>query len=138
MKNLAFILSGILLITLAACQPQEPVCEIKTGTPVYLTALPESIPTPTPKPGSAPIPVKVGGKTILADQVIEGPLCKGNWSGTVYFTCKLQVYAWTEKPLFLKNCSLNIEPGTVVYVAYHNDSAYYNGCSCHTGEIAGP
>jgi hypothetical protein len=26
----------------------------------------------------------------------------------------------------------------VVYVAYHNDAAYYNGCSCHTGEIADP
>jgi hypothetical protein len=138
MKNLIFIVSGILLILSASCQPQKSVCEIKTGTPVYLTTLPESIPTPTPKPGSAPIPVKVGGKTILVDQVIEGPLCDGSWSGTVYVTCKFQVYAWIEKPLFLKNCSLNIEPGTVVYVAYHNDTAYYNGCSCHTGETAGP
>jgi hypothetical protein len=24
-----------------------------------------------------------------------------------------------------------MEPDTVVYVAYHNDAAYYKGCSCH-------
>ena len=39
-------------------------------------------------------------------------------------------------PLFLKGCDLNIAPNTVVYVAAHNDDAYYKGCSCHTGEIS--
>lgn len=72
------------------------------------------------------------------DKVIEGPLCNDTWNGTVYVTCNVQVYAWEEHPTFLKNCDLKIEPGTVVYVAYHNDTAYYNGCSCHTGEIAEP
>ncbi len=56
----------------------------------------------------------------------------------VYVTCNVQVYPWVEEPTFLKNCNLKIEPGTVVYVAYHNNTAYYNGCSCHTGEISGP
>jgi len=26
----------------------------------------------------------------------------------------------------------------VAYAAYHNGTPYYNGCSCHTGEIAEP
>jgi hypothetical protein len=26
----------------------------------------------------------------------------------------------------------------VVYVAYHNNTAYYNGCSCHTGATPEP
>ena len=82
--------------------------------------------------------MEIGGKTINVDKVVEGPLCNDTWSGTVYVTCNVQVYQWEDQPTFLKNCNLTIEPNTVVYVEYHNDSAYYNGCSCHTGEIAGP
>jgi hypothetical protein len=67
------------------------------------------------------------------DRVVEGPLCNGTWSGTVYVTCNVQVYPWEEKPTFLKDCDLTIEPGTVVYVADHGDEPYYKGCSCHTG-----
>ena len=80
----------------------------------------------------------IGGKTINVDKVVEGPLCNDAWSGTVYVTCSVQVYAWQETPTFLKNCNLSIAPETVVYVAYHNDTAYYTGCSCHTGEITAP
>jgi hypothetical protein len=72
------------------------------------------------------------------DKVVEGPLCNDVWSGTVYVSCNVQVVAWVEEPVFLKNCYLTIEPGTVVYVAYHNNAAYYNGCSCHTEETPGP
>jgi hypothetical protein len=136
MKHCIFVLSGIVLILMASCQAQEPACQRQTGTPVYLTGLPDA--TPTPNSASKPVPVEVGNKLILVDQVIEGPLCNGRWSGTVYVACEVQVMAWEETPLFLKDCDLSIDPGTVVYVAYHNDSAYYNGCSCHTGETAGP
>lgn len=89
-----------------------------------------------PTPG--PVQVEIGRKTMLMDKVVEGPLCNDSWSGAVYVTCNVQVYAWEEQPTFLKNCQLNIEPGTVVYVAYHNNTAYYNGCSCHTGETPVP
>jgi hypothetical protein len=82
--------------------------------------------------------VEIGGKMINVDKIIEGPLCNDTWSGIVYVTCDVQVYAWEDQPTFLKNCDLKIDPETVVYVAYHNDTAYYNGCSCHTGEIAEP
>ena len=82
--------------------------------------------------------MEIGGKTITVDKVVEGPLCNDTWSGTVYVACNVQVYPWEEQPTFLKNCNLSIAPGTIVYVADHNDTAYYNGCSCHTGEIAKP
>jgi hypothetical protein len=75
---------------------------------------------------------------MLVDKVVAGPLCNDDWSGIVYVTCDVQVYAWEEFPTFLEECDLKIEPDTVVYVAAHNDTAYYNGCSCHTGEIGEP
>jgi hypothetical protein len=85
-----------------------------------------------------PLVVEIAGRTISFDQVVSGPLCNGAWSGTVYVTCDVQVLPWEELPTFLRDCDLAIAPGTVVYVAYHNDTPYYNGCSCHTGEIAEP
>jgi len=69
------------------------------------------------------------------DRVVTGPLCNDRWKGTIYVGCDVQVMEWEETPLFLKDCDLSIEPGTVVFVAYHNDEPYYNGCSCHTGEL---
>jgi hypothetical protein len=82
--------------------------------------------------------MRIGGKDIQVDRVVEGPLCNDTWSGTVYVTCNVQVYPWEGTPTFLRNCNLNIEPRTVVYVASHNNAAYYNGCSCHTGRITKP
>jgi hypothetical protein len=83
--------------------------------------------------------MEIRGRSINVDKVVEGALCNDTWSGTVYVACDVQVYAWEEAPDFLRNCNLNIEPGTIVYVAHHNDTAYYNGCSsCHTGEITEP
>ncbi len=74
---------------------------------------------------------------MVVDRVVEGPLCDDHWQGTVYVGCGVQVKEWSEKPLFLKDCDLTIEPGSVVYVADHNNAAYYNGCSCHTTEEPG-
>jgi len=82
--------------------------------------------------------MEIGGRTIPIDKVVEGSLCNGAWVGTVYVTCNVQVFAWEEQPTFLKDCDLSIAPDTVVYVAYHNNTAYYNGCACHTGEITPP
>ncbi len=82
-----------------------------------------------------PTEVSINGVSMLVDRVVTGPLCSDHWEGTIYVGCDVQVMEWVETPLFLKDCDLSIEPGTVVYVAYHNDAAYYNGCSCHTGEL---
>jgi hypothetical protein len=121
---------------LAGCGKPAPACPVGTGTPARLTLSPAELPSPTP--GAASIEVEIGGRLVRVDKVVEGPLCNDTWSGTVYVTCNVQVYGWQETPTFLKNCSLNIAEDTVVYVAYHNDTAYYKGCSCHTGEIAEP
>ena len=136
MQRSFFIPMIIAILLLSGCSPQAPACPPATGTSRYLTLPPEALPTP----GSAPAPVsmKIGDRTVLVDKVVEGPLCNDTWSGTVYVACNVQVYPWETAPTFLKNCNLSIAPGTIVYVAYHHDTAYYNGCSCHTGEIAEP
>lgn len=82
--------------------------------------------------------VMIGGQQVLVDKVVNGALCNDTWRGTVYVACDVQVFPWVEEPLFLKDCELNINPNTVVYVAYHNNGAYYNGCSCHTGATPQP
>jgi hypothetical protein len=131
MKHCLPLLFCMLLFLLTACQKAAPVCPPVTSTPIYLTKAPDKLPTPTPVSGL--LQVEIGRKEMQVDKVIEGPLCNDTWSGTVYVACDVQVYPWQEEPTFLKDCQLNIDPMTVVYVAYHNNTAYYNGCSCHTG-----
>jgi hypothetical protein len=82
--------------------------------------------------------MKIGREELQVDKVVEGPLCNDTWQGTVYVACNVQVYPWTEEPTFLKDCQLTIDPQAVVYVAYHNNTAYYKGCSCHTGATPEP
>jgi hypothetical protein len=131
MKPLISILLGILALLLAGCASSTPVCPPLTGTPEYLSLLPDQLPTPTPSAGR--YTAEIGGHQLLVDKIVQGALCNDYWSGTVYVACDVKVYPWTEEPLFLKNCQLNIDPNTVVYVAYHNNATYYKGCSCHTG-----
>jgi hypothetical protein len=131
----ALLLFSIILLS-GCANEAAPSCQWATGTPRYMTIPPEEL--PTPGPAASPIQMEINGRNILVDKVIEGPLCNDSWSGIVYVTCNIQVYPWTEQPTFLKNCNLAITPDAVVYVAYHNDTAYYKGCSCHTGEITGP
>ena len=87
-------------------------------------------------PIGTPVEVEIGRRTIQVDRIVRGPLCNENWSGTVYVACDVQIAAWDPEgaPTFLKGCDFTVEPETVVYVAAHNNSAYYQGCSCHTGE----
>jgi hypothetical protein len=134
MNNYHPLLFAMITLLLTTCQP-APTCPPVTGTPQYLTnsELEESS-SSAPDLPPAPIKVEINGKTMTVDKIVTGPLCNDNWKGSVYVACDVQVFKWEQEPLFLKNCDLAIEPGTVVYVAYHNDAAYYNGCSCHTGE----
>jgi len=126
-------------LLLAACQASAPTCQPRTGTPQSLSFPAPTADTINTSGGSfSPVQMKIGGKAIPVDQVVQGPLCNGRWSGTVYVACDVQVLPWAEQPTFLEDCDLSIEPGTVVYVAYHNDAPYYNGCSCHTGELPVP
>lgn len=129
------LLLSLAWLLLSGCGESSPACPPPSGTPEFLAFPP---PTVEPEQASAPVPMEIRGKTVPVDQVIRGPLCNGAWSGTVYVTCDVQVLPWSDQPDFLKDCDLTIEPGTIVYVADHYDTAYYNGCSCHTGEVVEP
>jgi hypothetical protein len=130
------VLSVVILVFLSACQAE--VCPPESVTyvsdPVQFLSL-DSAADNGPSP--SPILVEIGGKMVEVDRVIHGPLCNDTWSGTIYVACDVQIVEWTEEqgPFFFDNCGLIIEPGTVVYVAAHNNTAYYNGCAvCHTSE----
>ena len=135
MQKARFVLiSTLILLSLAACDTQ-PACPQPEDESRYLSPLEvETLSSRALETPSIPIKAEIGGKMIAVDKVVTGPLCNDHWKGTIYVACDVQVAEWEEKPLFLKNCNLSIEPDTVVYVAYHNDAAYYNGCSCHASE----
>lgn len=124
---------------LSACQPQAPACPEASESERFLSGaeLERSLKA-TPIPFSTPIAVKLGNLEVVAQKVVAGPLCNDTWRGTVYVSCDVRVPEWYDTPTFLKDCRLEVEPGTVVYVAAHNNTAYYNGCSCHTGETSNP
>ncbi len=132
----AAILSLLVLSTLmVACQPKAPACPAATADHKYLAARPtEVLSLPTPGPSPTPAIVDINNRAVSVSKVVTGPLCNDTWQGTVYVGCDVQVRQWVDQPLFLEGCNLSIEPGTVVYVAAHNNAAFYQGCSCHTGE----
>ncbi len=131
MRTIHLVVTLIAFLLVAACGSSASGCPPAPEASRYLTVPPEALPTATPSQANTPILVPMGNKTIKVDKVVEGPLCHDTWRGTVYVTCNVQVYPWEETPTFLDGCNLVIEPGTVVYVAAHNNTAYYNGCSCH-------
>lgn len=133
------LLVGLPILLLSGCRASSPACPPPTGLPPLTSSSPQPAPSIAPSEASlTPPQVEIGGRTVTVDQVVDGPLCGGTWSGTVYVTCDVQVPPWEDQPTFLEDCDLDIAPDTVVYVAYHGDAPYYNGCSCHTGEIAEP
>lgn len=121
MRIRLLLVFGLVLLILAACGPK--VCE------------PGSRATPLPS-GISNGEVRIRSKSIWMDKIVHGSFCQDTWSGSVYVACDAQVSQWVDKPVFLDGCSLSIEPGTVVYVAKHNNEAYYNGCSCHYTETS--
>ena len=126
-------------LVVVGCSQNNTVCAPLTGTPEHVYQLTEIIKlTPVPVTLTSPQSVEIGGKIREIDKLVNYPLCNDNWSGIVYVDCDVQVasaeFDQEKNPLFFKGCNLNIEPNTIVYVAAHNDTAYYKGCSCHTGE----
>lgn len=75
--------------------------------------------------------VEIEGDTVYVDRIVSGWMCDDTWSGTVYVDETVQVQNWKDKPDFFRNCSLIIEPGTVVFVAAHPGIRFSKGCSCH-------
>jgi len=133
MPRLLFLTLITSALLLSSCGEKQ-VCPWSADENQYLSQ--EDLDTfKAPDADASASEVSIGGKLIDVDKVVSGPLCTDRWQGTVYVACDVQVMKWEENPLFLKDCDLSIAPGTVVYVAAHNDAAYYNGCSCHTGEL---
>jgi hypothetical protein len=140
-KSLFFIII-LMSFLLAACSHTNMVCppdEEPNPPALQLADLIERTSLPS---SSGPVQVEIQGKMMEVDKLVDYPLCNDNWSGIVYVSCDAQV-AEAEldanaNPLFLKGCNLDIAPNTVVYVAAHNNAAYYKGCSCHTGEAPSP
>jgi len=129
--RIKIILLWLVCLLLAACQAEiSPTCE--AGTLTYQN---RETPFPVlafPPAAAEMISMEINGKTIQFDQVIHGPLCNQNLSGTVYVACDVQIYKWEEKQNFLDDCDFKVADGTVIYVAVHNNTAYYNGCAaCH-------
>lgn len=141
MRGWTVMLAALLVATAAACGPRAPACPNSSDPGRFLSeeefALAREA---TPPPFSSPVEVDFGRTKIMADKVVRGALCNDTWRGTVYVSCDARVAAWSDAkaPAFLKGCNLEVKPGTVVYVAAHYNTAYYEGCSCHTGEIGGP
>jgi hypothetical protein len=136
MPRTLFLTLLLPVLLLSSCAEKQ-VCPTPGDDKHYLSQE-DLISLDAPNAERSPVEVSIGGKMMTVDRVVTGPLCNDHWEGTIYVGCNVQVMKWEETPLFLKDCDLSIEPGTVVYVAYHNDAAYYNGCSCHTGETVGP
>jgi hypothetical protein len=122
-------------MTISACQPPPPACPTESITYLNKSDYPANAVLPEENsPAPKPEQVQINGKTRLVDKVVRGALCDDSWRGTIYVPCQIQIYEWEEEADFLQHCNLNIDPGTVVYVAAHNDEPYYQGCSCHSGQ----
>lgn len=133
MPRTLFLTLLLPVLLLSSCSEKQ-ICPTPGDDRQYLSQE-DLVSLEPPVAEALPTEVSINGVPMVVDRVVTGPLCSDQWEGTIYVGCDVQVMEWVETPLFLKDCDLSIEPGTVVYVAYHNDAAYYNGCSCHTGEL---
>jgi len=140
MRYSAALLLALSVLLLSACKAD--VCPPGSISYVADPSLFPDLASPADAdPDPKPSPIQIGKKMVEVDRVIRGPLCNDTWSGTVYVACDVQVAEWTEEEgsKFLDGCNLTIEPETVVYVAAHNNAAYYRGCaSCHQTKEATP
>lgn len=133
MKHPICLLSALAMLVLSACQAD--VCPPDSITTVPdITAFPPATSEPVGGVQPATELVEIGNKMVEVDRIIHGPVCNDTWSGTVYVTCDIQIAEWSEEvgPFFLDGCELKIAEDTVVFVAAHNNAAYYKGCdACH-------
>ncbi|MGD8456422.1 MAG: hypothetical protein PVF83_08565 [Anaerolineales bacterium] len=126
MTSRNLIILTCIFFLMAACEPVCPPESVTTMIPPYPTFDPF-----VSHSSSTLIEVEIKGKLKEVNRVIHGPLCNDHWQGVIYAACDVQVAAWEDEPTFLRDCDLNIEEGTIVYVASHNDQQFNEGCSCH-------
>ncbi len=132
MKNkipLSFALFFIVL--LSACMDARSLC-----TPGMITYQERANPFPSiTEKQLNPQQIEIKGKMKDFDHFVSGQLCNNNLEGLVYVGCDIEIYAWEDKSNFLDDCNFTIEPDAIIYVAAHNNTAYYKGCnSCHMSD----
>jgi hypothetical protein len=137
-KHWVFLLLLVMMSLLAVgCSRKSAVCA--TEPPNLPVEVRQAI-TASENPGDVifPVEIEIRNRTVSVDKIVHGFVCDDQWSGTVYVDCDVEVPDYEviseEEANFFEGCDLQIEEGAVVYVAFHNDEAYYKGCSCHTGE----
>jgi len=130
MKSINLSLLVVFVLLLTGCTAKNPCLE---GSVTYLESASEFPPDTSASLPPQKTDIEIKGKTVTVDRIIEGPMCNDTWEGTIYVACDLTVQKWDIKPFFFSNgCNLEIKPDTVVYVAAHNNAAYYKGCiTCH-------
>jgi len=128
-------LIGLALI-MTGCGRNSNVCA--TEPPNQPVEIRQELLPPEGGTSSYPVNISIRNKTVTVDKIVHGYLCDDQWSGTIYVDCDVSVPEWQPdeegEANFFTGCNLEIEEGTVVYVAYHNDEAYFKGCSCHTSD----
>jgi hypothetical protein len=132
MKNkpfLIFMLSSIFL--LSACMDARSLC-----TPGMITYRERTNPFPSNSEKQLnPQQVEIKRKMKDIDHFVSGQLCNNHLEGLVYVGCDIEIYAWKDKSNFLDDCNFTVEPDAIIYVAAHNNTAYYKGCnSCHMSD----
>jgi hypothetical protein len=121
----------------SACQRQSNICPQDSITYFSdIDSLSQPIVGLDADLASTPTMMEIDGKMVAVDRVIHGLVCNETLNGTVYVACDIQIEKWVDTPTFLEACAFTVEPGSTIYVAAHNNAAYYKGCSCHTGELA--
>lgn len=132
MKNKSLLLFTFLfIILLSACMDARSLC-----SPGMITYRDRNNPFPTPAEVQLnPQQIEVKNKMIDFDHVVTGQLCNNHLEGMVYIGCDIEIYAWENKSNFLDDCSFTVDPKAIIYVAAHNNTAYYKGCdSCHISD----
>ncbi len=133
--SLVLVVLGLLLVTtVSGCSRRSSVCD--TTPPDQPIETRQSLDISVNGSVAMPSEITIRNRPVVVDQIVHGSLCDGHWSGTVYIDCDTTVPTWDAEaePTFFDGCDLTIDEDATIYVAYHNDEAYYKGCSCHYSE----
>ncbi|MBE0685660.1 MAG: hypothetical protein IH585_06640 [Anaerolineaceae bacterium] len=130
-NKILLIFTLIFLTLLSACMDARSLC-----SPGMITYRDRTDPFPElTETQPEPQQIEIKRKMMSFDQVVSGQLCNNHLEGLVYVGCDIEIYEWDDKSNFLNDCNFYVESNTIIYVAAHNNRAYYKGCdSCHMSE----
>ena len=130
-NKILLIFTLIFLTLLSACMDARSLCPPGMITYRERTDPFSKLTVTQPEPQQ----IEIKRKMVNFDQVVTGQLCNNHLEGMIYVGCNIEIYAWEGKSNFLDECNFIVEPDAIIYVAAHNNSAYFKGCdSCHMSE----